>query len=59
MLTLLNAWLNAIKWDEPDRFCFFPNWPSATLLLPAPLELSPRRQLEIAVNIAQRASEKD
>jgi hypothetical protein len=33
MLTLLNAWLNAIKWDEPDRVLFFPNWPSATLPL--------------------------
>jgi hypothetical protein len=60
MLTLLNAWLNAIKWDEPDRVLFFSKLAERhAAIARAPLELSPRRQLEIAVNIAQRASEKD
>jgi hypothetical protein len=59
MLTLLNAWLNAIKWDEPDRVMFFSKLAERhAAIARAPLELSPRRQLEIAVNIAQRASER-
>ncbi|MFC0349184.1 DUF1631 family protein [Undibacterium danionis] len=57
MLTLLNAWLNAIRWDEPDRVLFFSKLAERhAAMARAPLELSPRRQLEIAVNIAQRAS---
>lgn len=59
MLTLLNAWLNAIKWDEPERVIFFSKLAERhAAIARAPLEYSPRRQLEIAVNIAQRASEK-
>ena len=59
MLSLLNAWLNAIKWDEPERVIFFSKLAERHAgIARAPLEFSPRRQLEIAVNIAQRASEK-
>lgn len=59
MLSLLNAWLNAIKWDEPERVIFFSKLAERhAAIARAPLELSPRRQLEIAVNIAQRASER-
>jgi hypothetical protein len=59
MLSLLNAWLNAIKWDEPERVVFFSKLAQRhAAIARAPLELSPRRQLEIAVNIAQRASER-
>ena len=59
MLTLLNAWLNAIKWDEPERVLFFSKLAERhAAIARAPLEFSPRRQLEIAVNIAQRASER-
>ncbi|MDO8652736.1 MAG: DUF1631 family protein [Undibacterium sp.] len=59
MLSLLNAWLNAIKWDEPDRVFFFSKLAERhAAIARAPLEFSPRRQLEIAVNIAQRASER-
>lgn len=57
MLSLLNAWLNAIRWDEPERVLFFSKLSERhAAMARAPLELSPRRQLEIAVNIAQRAS---
>lgn len=57
MLSLLNAWLNAIRWDEPERVIFFSKLAERhALMARAPLELSPRRQLEIAVNVAQRAS---
>lgn len=59
MLSLLNAWLNAIKWDDPERVIFFSKLAERhAAIARAPLELSPRRQLEIAVNIAQRASER-
>jgi hypothetical protein len=59
MLTLLNAWLNAIKWDEPERVLFFSRLAERhAAIARAPLEFSPRRQLEIAVNIAQRASDR-
>jgi hypothetical protein len=57
MLSLLHAWLNAIRWDEPERVIFFSKLAERhASIARAPLELSPRRQLEIAVNIAQRAS---
>jgi hypothetical protein len=56
---LLNAWLNAIKWEEPERVVFFSKLAERhAAIARAPLEFSPRRQLEIAVNIAQRASER-
>lgn len=59
MLSLLNAWLNAIKWDEPERVVFFSKLAERhAAIARAPLEFSPRRQLEIAVNIAQRASDR-
>lgn len=59
MLSLLNAWLNAIKWEEPERIVFFSKLAERhAAIARAPLEFSPRRQLEIAVNIAQRASER-
>jgi hypothetical protein len=59
MLSLLNAWLNAIKWEEPERVVFFSKLAERhAAIARAPLEFSPRRQLEIAVNIAQRASER-
>jgi Protein of unknown function (DUF1631) len=58
MLSLLNAWLNVVKWEGPERKNFF-----ATLaerhaaVVRTALETMPRQQLEIAMNIAQRASE--
>ena len=59
MLSLLNAWLNAIKWDEPARVTFF----SALVerhaaIVQRPVGLSPRHQLHIAVNVAQKVSER-
>jgi hypothetical protein len=57
LLTLLHAWLNAIRWDDPARVIFFSKLAERhAAIARAPLELSPRQQLEIAVNIAQRAS---
>lgn len=59
MLSMMNAWLNAIKWDEPERVVFFSNLVERhAAIARVQLELSPRRQVELAVNVAQKASER-
>jgi hypothetical protein len=57
ILAMLNAWLNAIKWHEPERVSFFSNLAErhAAIVRMQP-EVSPRHQVEIAVNIAEKAS---
>lgn len=58
MLFLLNGWLNAIKWDEGERQSFFSTLADRhAAIVRLPLELSARQQLEMAVTIAQKASE--
>ncbi len=59
LLSMINAWLNAIKWDEPERVLFFSHLVERhAAMARVQLELSPRRQVELAVNVAQRASER-
>lgn len=59
LLSLLNAWLNAIKWDEPERVEFFANLVERhAAMVRVPTELTPGHQIEIAVNVAQKASER-
>lgn len=59
LLSLINAWLNAVKWDDPSRVEFFSNLVERhAAIVRLPTELSPRHQLEIAVNVAQKASER-
>lgn len=59
LLSLINAWLNAVKWDEPARVEFFSNLVERhAAIVRSPTELSPRHQLELAVNVAQKASER-
>jgi hypothetical protein len=59
ILAMLNAWLNAIKWNDPERVVFFSSLAErhAALVRVQP-ELSPRHQIETAVTIAQKASER-
>jgi hypothetical protein len=59
LLSMLNAWLNVVKWDGPDRVKFFATLAErhATIVRTA-MELSPRQQLEITLNVAQKASER-
>jgi hypothetical protein len=59
ILSMVNAWLNAIKWNEPERVSFFSSLAErhAALVRLQP-ELSPRHQVEMAVNAAQKASER-
>jgi hypothetical protein len=59
ILAMVNAWLNAIKWDDPERIVFFSSLAERhAALVRVQAELSPRHQVEIAVNIAQKASER-
>ncbi len=55
LLTALNKWLDAIKWQDAERLQFFAELAKCHLsIVRAPLELSPERQLEIAVEAAQQ-----
>jgi len=55
LLTSLNKWLDAIKWQDADRLQFFAELAECHLqIVRAPIELSPERQLELAVEAAQQ-----
>lgn len=55
LLTALNKWLDAIKWRDAERLAFFAELAKCHLsIVRAPLELSPERQLELAVEAAQQ-----
>ncbi len=55
LLTTLNQWLDIIKWKDADRLQFFAALAEChASIVRAPLDLSPQRQLEIAVEVAQQ-----
>ncbi|MBZ2209374.1 DUF1631 domain-containing protein [Massilia sp. R798] len=55
LLTTLNQWLDVIKWKDADRLQFFAGLAEChASIVRAPLDLSPERQLEIAVEVAQQ-----
>ncbi|MCC6071070.1 DUF1631 domain-containing protein [Massilia sp. MAHUQ-52] len=55
LLTTLNKWLDVIKWQDADRLQFFAGLAEChASIVRAPLDLSPARQLEIAVEAAQQ-----
>lgn len=55
LLTTLNKWLDAIKWQDADRLQFFAELAECHVqIVRAPIELSPERQLELAVEAAQQ-----
>ncbi len=55
LLAALNKWLDAIKWQDAGRLQFFAELAKCHLsIVRAPLELSPERQLELAVEAAQQ-----
>ena len=55
LLSALNKWLDAIKWRDAERLQFFAELAKCHLsIVRAPLEASPERQLEIAVEAAQQ-----
>ncbi|MFZ6649088.1 DUF1631 family protein [Undibacterium sp. TJN25] len=59
ILVTLNKWLNVIKWNDADRLQFFAELAEChASIVRAPLDISPERQLEIAVEVAQKAAER-
>lgn len=59
ILAMLNKWLNVIKWDDAEREKFFADLAEChASLVRAPLDLSPARQLEIALEAARTAAER-
>lgn len=59
ILEKLNKWLDLIKWDDASRAQFFTELAEChASIVRAPLELSPQRQVELAVAAAQQAAER-
>jgi hypothetical protein len=59
VLARLNKWLSLIKWEDADRMQFFADLAEChASIVRAPLDLTPERQLEIAVEVAQKAAER-
>lgn len=59
ILARLNKWLSLIKWQDEDRVRFFAELAEChASIVRAPLELSPDKQLELAVEAAQQAAER-
>ncbi len=59
ILVRLNKWLSLIHWEEADRLQFFAELAEChASIVRAPLDLSPERQLEMAVEVAQLAAER-
>lgn len=59
MLAALNQWLNLLKWEDGERLQFFAELAEChASIVRAPLELSPQRQLEIAMDVAKQAAER-
>jgi hypothetical protein len=55
LLATLNKWLDIIKWQDAERLQFFAELAEChASIVRAPLELSPERQLEIALEVAQQ-----
>jgi hypothetical protein len=59
MLAALNKWLNVVKLDDAERVRFFAELSEThASIVRAPLELTPQRQLEIAMEVAKKAAER-
>jgi len=59
MLAMLNKWLNIVKLDDTERLQFFAELAEChASIVRAPLEISPQRQLEIAMEAAKKAAER-
>nr|WP_315250024.1 DUF1631 family protein [uncultured Duganella sp.] len=59
MLSALNKWLDVIKWQDADRLQFFAELAEChASIVRAPIEMSPERQVEIAMQVARQAAER-
>ena len=55
LISTLNKWLDAIKWQDDERLQFFARLAEChASIVRAPIEISPERQLELAVEAAQQ-----
>ena len=55
ILASLNKWLDAVRWQDAERLQFFAELAEChAAIVRAPIELSPHRQLELAVEAAQQ-----
>jgi hypothetical protein len=55
LLAALNKWLDATRWQDAERLQFFAELAEChASIVRAPIELSPERQLELAVEAAQQ-----
>jgi hypothetical protein len=55
LLGALNKWLDAIKWQDAERLQFFARLAEChATIVRAPIDASPERQLELAVEAAQQ-----
>ena len=55
LLTTLNKWLDAVRWQDAERLQFFAGLAEYhASIVRAPIELSPERQLELAMEAAQQ-----
>jgi len=59
LLSTLNKWLDVIKWQEADRLQFFAELAEChASIVRAPIEMSPERQVEIAMEVARKDAER-
>jgi hypothetical protein len=59
IIAMLNKWLDAIKWNDDERVTFFAELAAChASIVRAPLELSPERQMQIALAVARKAAER-
>ncbi len=59
LLSTLNKWLDIIKWQDAERLQFFAELAEChASIVRAPLEVSPERQVELAMEAAQKAAER-
>ena len=59
IIATLNKWLDLIKWNDAARAKFFDDLAKChASIVRAPLELSPERQMQIALAVAKKAAER-
>jgi len=59
LLSALNKWLDVIKWQDSERLQFFAELAEChASIVRAPIEMSPERQLEISIHVAQQDAER-
>ena len=59
LLSGLNKWLDIIQWQDGERLQFFAELAEChASIVRAPIELSPERQVEIALAVAQQAAQR-